>query len=220
MTTTKNSALNEKLSGVDAALSAAKARKAKRAPVAEATGEQVEGATVEAKPERKSRAKLSDEQKVERQTAKDADKAQRKADREVRKTAKVAVRMAGRKPAHMAKVQRAAEKLPVLGDRASDLFNEITAGVSRDQVAALALHLAHFNRVMATSNALATKLEVGMQVTISAGDPRFIGLTGTLSKVQRIRAYVHVDGHKKDIYVFTSDVTPVAASETAVAVNG
>lgn len=206
--------LNDKLSGVDAAIAAAKSRRSKRASDAGETNR----APAE-KAERKPRTKLTDEQKAERTAAKDAEKAQKKAAREARKAAKAAEKAAARKPAHMAKVQRAADRLPSLSERAGSIYNEITANLSRDQVAALALHLTHFNRVMATTNALAVKIEAGMQVTIVGGDPRFVGKTGTVEKAQRIRCYVNVEGFKKPVYLFTSDVSPVEGSQAAAA-NG
>jgi hypothetical protein len=201
------------VSELDEQLAVAKAKKAKKAKVAEESTEaSTEVAEVAATP-KATRPRLTDEQKAERQAAKDAQKAEKKVAREAKREAKLAEKAASRKPAHMAKVARAAAKLPVLADRAAELYNDITSGLSRDQVTALSLHLAHFNRVMATASAASVKLEPGMQVTITGGDPRFVGQTGVVSKAQRIRAYVTVEGFKKDIYVFTSDVTPVAMNQ-------
>lgn len=208
------------VSELDEQLKQAKARKAKKASdEAPAEGEASTSEVSQDAPKTR-RPRLTDEQKAERQSSRDADRAQKKLAREARKAERLAQKAADRKPAHMAKVTRAAAKLPVLADRAAEVYNDITANLSRDQVTALSLHLAHFNRVMATASSGSVKLEPGMQVTITGGDPRFVGKTGVVSKAQRIRAYISVEGFKKDIYVFTSDCTPVDAAGQDVAVNG
>jgi hypothetical protein len=47
---------------------------------------------------------------------------------------------------------------------------------------------------------------VGQVVRITGGDPKFIGLTGALERVQRIRCYVRVPSNGRLVYCFTSDV--------------
>ena len=79
----------------------------------------------------------------------------------------------------------------------------------------LALHLQHFNRVKATERALGQRVVQGTSVRIVAGDPRFIGLSGTVVKAQRIRCYVEVPGIKKPVYLFTSDVEVQSTSAQA-----
>jgi hypothetical protein len=64
-------------------------------------------------------------------------------------------------------------------------------------------------------------LVVGQFVTVTGGDARFIGMTGTLEKVQRIRCYVRIEGQEKPHYCFTSDVevteNPASEIESASA---
>ena len=99
-------------------------------------------------------------------------------------------------------------------------FNEVTTNFSAEQITALALHLQHFNRVKATERALNQKIEAGMSVRIIGGDPKYIGMTGTVSKAQRIRCYVEVPGIKKPVYLFTSDVEPSREAPAATGTDG
>lgn len=202
-TVTNDSNLNNKLSAIDKALAAARARKAAKKPDAEST---------EASP-KTPRGKVDPSTKAADKAAKDADRAARqeklKAEREERRAAKEADRANG-KPAHMKKIATAASKLPALNDAAQILFTDITSNLSREQVAAISLHLQHFNRVRATETALNQKLQVGQQVRILGGDPRFVGKTGTIAKAQRIRCYVDVPGARRSVYLFTSEVEIIA----------
>lgn len=184
---------------IDTALNAAKARKATR------TGSKPAGdkTTVTKRP------RLSDEEKASKQAAKEQERAAKKAQRDADRAAKRAEREAGKSPAHMKKVSAAAAKLTPLSTAAQLLFNEAIANLPSSDLGALANHIAMFNRTKSTERALATKLEVGQQVTIVSGDPRYIGKVGTVHKAQRIRVYVSVDGFKKDAYLFTSDCIPV-----------
>ena len=107
---------------------------------------------------------------------------------------------------HMSKVLKAAEKLPALTVDANAIFTDVTTNFTRAQVAALAEHLMHFNRVQATNRALDKKIAVGDRVTIIGGPAKYLGKTGTISKSQRIRCYVTLDDSDKEAYCFTSDV--------------
>ena len=188
---------------VDAALKAALARKAAKAAGGAKT------AAPSAKPAKA--AKATDAEREAKKAQIEADRKARKEAKEAERAEKLALAQANRKPAHMSKVEKAAERLPRLESTAEHLFTDATANLSRDQVTALALHLQHFNRAQATERALTAKLEVGANVRITGGDPRFIGLTGELSKVQRIRCYCTVPGLDRDVYLFTSDVEVLAA---------
>ena len=210
---TQTDNLNTKLSAIDKALAAAQARKAAK-----------EGMSTEATPVQKTKVKanISNEDKATAKAAaaaaRAARQAQLKADREARKAAKAVDRGAG-KPAHMKKVERAASKLPTLNDQMQLTFNEVTTNFSAEQITALALHLQHFNRVKATERALSQKVEPGTNVRIIGGDPKFIGMTGTVSLARRIRCFVEVPGFKKPVYLFTSDVE-VMASVAATGTDG
>jgi hypothetical protein len=167
------------------------------------------------------RVPLTEEQRKERDAKRESERAERKLQREQARQQKQAEREAAKKPAHMSKVDKAAERLPELRDLGQQMLRDITSNMSRDQVAALAAHLTHFNRTKATERALAQALKAGDRVRITGGDPRFVGTEGVVSKAQRIRCYVEVPGAKRPIYLFTSDVEVLAAeqAEAPAAVN-
>jgi flagellar biosynthesis GTPase FlhF len=202
---------DEKTSKIDAAIAAAKARAAAKAKGETATK------TAETKAEKPARAaakpKLTDEEREARKTKLEAERAERKAAKTAAREKARAEKLAARKPAHMSKVTKAGEKLPQLAGAAQILFGDATANLGRADLASLALHIQHFNRVKATERALDTRIEAGHTVTIVGGDPRFIGKTGTVTKAQRIRCYVEIEGVNKPVYCFTSDVEPLAAAD-------
>lgn len=206
---------NDTISAIDKALAAAKARKAAR----QAGGEIAETPTKPSKGS-KSPSKASGTKPAKEVADKEAARAAREKEREAAKAkrdaereAKKAEKAAAKKPAHMSKVDKAAEKLPALSENASSVFNDAVANLPAAQVAALALHLQHFNRVKATERAMTAKIEEGLEVEIIGGDPRFIGKVGTVVKAGRLRCHVEVEGLDKNVYCFTSDVAPVAAEE-------
>lgn len=181
-------ALETKITEVDKQIAAAKANKAKRVT----------------DPEREA-------QKAAAAAEREAKKAERQAERD-RKAAERANRQV-----HMAKVDRAAQQLPTLSNDASRLFNEITANLSQNDVASLAAHLNHFNRVHATQSSATATLSEGMTVVITGGDPKYIGKTGTVSKAQRIRCYVDIGG-EKPVYLYSAHVRIVESESIAQAV--
>jgi hypothetical protein len=204
---------NKNMSAIDQAIAAAKARKAAKeaangASPSTESSEQV-ASTKKEKPVKEKKEKKSAVDEAARAAKKaqiEADRAARKAKKEAEREAKKAEKAASKKPAHMVKVLKAGEKLPTLDDAALTLFNEATRCLSQAQLAALAMHIQFFNRVKATERALNVRLEEGMAVTIVGGDPRYVGKTGTLNKVQRIRCYVALDDDDREVYCFTSDV--------------
>ena len=208
MDTTNTQALDTKLSAIDKALAAAKARKAMKEGTSTDT---VEIATSV------PRQKQTSEQKAAKLAERAQRQAQLKADREARRAAKASQ---PKGPAHMKKIDRAASKLPSLNGQAQLLFNEATTNFSAEQLTALALHLQHFNRVKATERALGQKIEAGQAVRIIGGDPRFVGMTGTVTKAQRIRCYVSVPGFKRDAYCFTSDVEVCEVAQASTGTHG
>ncbi len=217
-----------KVSELDKALAKVKARKANKdgnttSTTTTASGEKPAKAPKPAKePSAPKRPRLTEEQKAEREAAKAKERAEKKAAREAARAAKKAEREQAKQPAHMRKVQKAAEKLGPIGNEALQLmFNEITANYTAAQVTQLAAHLNHFNRVKATERALNQKIEAGQQVRIVGGDhPQYIGKTGTVTKAQRIRCYVEVEGAKKPVYLFTSNVEPITAANESAAAAG
>jgi hypothetical protein len=243
MTTDKTT----KLSAIDLAIAAAKARKASRVQVDDestpfesapkASKPRAAKAPSEPKPKaapkRAAKATSDDAAKAHRIAERVAAKAEREMkqaqilqEREARKAAREAERAAKaaakpvRKPAHMKKVERAAAMLPRLSDDSQLQVNEIVANFSADQITAIALHLQHHNRVAATQRSVTVSdnLEIGNTVRIIGGDPRYIGMTGTVDTVRRIRCFVNVPGVRKPVYCFIADVEQVADAAEAVAV--
>ena len=212
---------DQNVSQIDKAIAAAQARKAAKAGGAPGEAKAPKEPKAAAEPKR---PRLTEEEKAAKVAQRDAERAERKANRDAARTAKLAERAANKQPAHMRKVQKAAEKLAPLDQAALLLFNEATTNLPAAELATLALHIQHFNRVQSTGRALNQKIEAGNTVTIIGGDPRFIGKTGPVSKAQRIRCYVKIEGFAKDVYLFTSDVAPVEvpaseSTETAEAAS-
>jgi ATPase subunit of ABC transporter with duplicated ATPase domains len=218
-----------KLSAIDRALAAAKARKAAKGHDASDPVPTPKAKVSKAVAKERQVDEVASQQKAavaaERAAAKAAKLAQLEEERTARRTARAATAAAkaearaaassSRTPAHMKKVTKAAEKLPAMTSTTAALFGEATANLSRDQVAALALHLQHYNRAAATMRAATAKLENGDEVRIVGGDPRFIGMRGKVDRAQRIRCYVEVPGVRKPVYLFTSDVERVEAEAVA-----
>jgi len=204
-----------KLSAIDRALAAAKARKEAKDPGVDAAPK-----ATPSKPKAQMQESIDKTAaKLAKDAAREARQAQIKVDREARRAAKAAEKNTG-KPAHMKKIDRAASKLPTLNDQMQLTFNEVTTNYSAEQITALALHLQHFNRVKATERALSQKVEAGASIRIIGGDPKYIGMMGTVAKAQRIRCFVDVPGFKKPVYLFTSDVEVVVEAVPATGTDG
>lgn len=219
------------MSKIDAAIAAAKQRKAGRAAsegnpdsgkaVTEATKKEKVEMTPEekeAKEAEKAAAKAKKDaeraaKKQEKQAARDAKKAERDEKRAAKKATKEAEK-AQRKP-HTSKLDKARAKLPELTNAASNFLTDIVnRELSSVELIALAQHIDFEARSRQTVKALTAKLEAGQVVRITGGkDTRAIGKLGTLSKVQRIRCYVEVPGIKRPVYLFTSDVASVTDEE-------
>ena len=195
---------DDRVDAVDAAIAAALSRKAAKA-----------SATPKAPAEPK-RPRLSDEEKKARSEKLEAARAERKVARDAARAEKLAARASTTRPAHLAKVQAAAQKLGSLSPDAQLIFNDATTNLSAAELTVLAGHIAHFNRENSTLRALDSKLEAGQRVTVTGGDPRYIGQTGAVSKVARIRCYVQLDGVEKVGYFFTSDLVPLATEAVEV----
>lgn len=201
-----DSTLDSKLSAIDKALAAAKARKAMK-DSQNAPQDAAEKNTTKVVTDNVVKAAKNAERDATRESA----RAQRTKEREARRAAK-ATDLANKKPAHMKKIASAAAKLPTLSQSAQILFSDITSNLPNDQVIAVALHLQHFNRTKATERALGQRVTAGQQVRITAGDPRYVGKTGTIARAQRIRCYVTIPGIKREVYLFTSDVEIVESA--------
>lgn len=202
---TETTTSDQSISAIDAAINASTQRRlAKAASGVAASPKEPKAPKAPSEPKR---PRLTDEDRAARLAQLTADRADRKATRETARSEKLAARLASRSPAHMKKVNKAAANLGELSDTAQELFDSAVANLPASQVSVLAAHLTHHNRAVATERALSQKVEAGQSVTIVGGDPRFIGLSGTVFKAQRIRCYVTVEGQAKPVYLFTSDVS-------------
>lgn len=124
-------------------------------------------------------------------------------------------------PAHMSKVDKVANLLPQLSTDASVLFTAANNMASAD-ICALVAHLNIAIRkrgIVSSASSTSGKLSVGDQVRIrsSQTNPRFIGMTGTVAKVQRIRCYVRLEGRDKDDYFFITDCEQVGSPSALAA---
>jgi hypothetical protein len=209
---TKKKLTDQNMSEIDQAIQKAKDRKATKSGMAGAPATATTKAPKAEKPEAPKKARVTDEEKAQRLVARDAERAERKTARDAARAEKLAARTANRSPAHMKKVQKAAERLAPLSDAASLIFNEATTNLTAADLTNLALHVQHFNRVKATERALGQKIEAGQTVTVIGGDSRYIGKTGIVAKAQRIRCYVDIAGFSKPAYLFTSDVSVDASA--------
>ena len=236
-----------KLSAIEKALAAAKARKAAK----EAAGLTEETPAPKAKKEPKPKAEkptkptkapkaakepkaktvdpTKEAAKAERLAAKaakmaelEAQRAERKAAREAKKAEREATRAAAKSTpgsAHMKKVEKARAKLLPLSSEAELLYTEIIGNFGGPMVAAIAEHLKLHVRMSATKRATeGAALPVGTTVRIIGGEAKYLNKVGTVVKSQKLRSFVKVDGVRKDVYVFTADLKVVDEAQLAVAV--
>lgn len=233
-----------KLSAIEKALAAAKARKAAK----EAAGLTEETPAPKAKKEPKPKAEkptkapkaakepkaktvdpTKEAAKAERLAAKaakmaelEAQRAERKAAREAKKVEREATRAAAKSApgsAHMKKVEKARAKLLPLSSEAELLYSEIIGNFGGPMVNAIAEHLKLHVRMSATKRATeGAALPIGTTVRIINGDAKYLNMVGTVVKSQKLRSFVKVEGVRKDVYVFTADLKVVANADLAVAV--
>lgn len=200
----------ERMKKIDAALARAKAQKEAAGANQGNPGESIEDRTKRLAAERTQRQEEKDKdreaRRQERQAELDKQRAERKQARDQKREARLA-ELAQRKPAHLSKVEKAAANLPPMNEETQAVF-DAASKLNRTDIEILASHLSFEARKNATLQATSANLKVGMQVTVIGGQARFIGQTGTVTKVQRIRCFVQLDEMGKEIYLFTSDVAP------------
>jgi len=196
-----------KLSAIDRALAAAKARKAAK----EAAGILQEQTPVAPKapraedPEKAAARRLRAAAKEAKHAQLEAERAERRAAREARKAERVATPKA-KGPAHMKKVERALSKLPPLNESAKAEFEAMTSNYGIYELEKFAAHLQLFSRTQKTLRAAdLQKLPLGASVTITGGDLRYVGMQGKVVHSQKLRAKVAVDGVKKPVYIYTGE---------------
>jgi hypothetical protein len=181
------------LDKIDAVIAAARARKA--------AGEAPSGAVVATDVVEKT-PRISAEERLAKKAEIENDRSRRRAER---------AEKSAQKQVHMKKIDNARSKLPQLSSYSQTVFDELIVNLPAEQLTALALHLQHHNRLKATQRAVSTTIELGHEVKIIGGDPKFIGKVGTITEVRRIRCFVSVPGVKKPVYCFTSDVEVIPA---------
>jgi hypothetical protein len=118
-----------------------------------------------------------------------------------------------RKPAHLAKIEKFEAQLPPVSDDAAIVLSHLV-GLSTTDINIVIAHATAALRKRSVLASSAKSVEVGQPVRIvSHQDSRYIGLVGTVSQVQRIRAYVDTtDG--REVYCFISDLEPADATTT------
>lgn len=177
----------------------------------------------EVKPTDEVKAAAKAVRDAERAVKRDAAAVERAARKEAsaeRKAAKAAVReakVAAKAPAHMKKVDRARSKLPVMDTATTLAFTEAVGSLGALQLTVLAQHLELHNRASATLRAnTIPPLEVGQTVTITGGDPKFVGMIGVVEEANRLRAKINVPGQKKLVYIFNGEAESLSAALIAV----
>lgn len=220
------------LSAIERALAAAKARKAARdahyTAIAEADptmskAKQIKMMKAEILDnlndvDPREKAKPTDEAREAARAKIEADRAARKAEREAAKAAKAAARKTA---PHTSKVERALSKLPTMSEDAKVLLNAVMAKcLSSVDMEALAQHLSVHARAERTASSIATDYEsyvVGAAVEVIGGEAKYIGMTGTLVVVNRLRVQVKVPWQERPLYLYRADVklVPAAAAEEA-----
>lgn len=212
---TTNQNLDTKLSAIDKALAAAKARKALK----DSMGGKVDSTTPKAQVAKKSESvapsKKDESTKQAREVARAVKQAELKKQREERAEARNKARSERSRnrnnpsgqPAHMKKIEKAAAALPRISEATRKALDEITSTITGVELESLALHIQHYNRVQQTKRALkGASFEPGDEVRVVSGAAKYIGKTGVIDRAQRIRCFVRVHGASKPVYLFTSDV--------------
>lgn len=210
---------NVNISAIDSALIAAKARKAMRDSlkdsstaddVVKVTKKRSSDQSVKAADDAQKRVQ-KDLQKVERELARQVREVDRAAARVQREALKASAKV-GKAPSHMKKVERALSKLPVINADVQLILSEAIGSLSAQQLDALAQHISHHNRAAATMAAMkSVVLRIGDTVRITAGEPKFIGMTGIVVKSRQLRAKIQVPGIEKLVYIFTGQAELVSA---------
>lgn len=142
--------------------------------------------------------------KKERDDKREKEKTERIAKREAAKAAKAA--KPGREvPAHMAKVTAFRNTLPT-PNADVEMVLKAAEELSTGDLCILASWISVKARERATLNASSTKVSIGDKVRIISGNTKFIGKVGEVTRCQRIRLFVTVEGFSKEVYLFNSDV--------------
>ena len=173
--------------------------------------------------------------KAQGQGAKKQGQATAKQEKPAKKPREKKERPARETPAHMPKVEKQAASLPQMSQDVQTL-HAAAINLSTADILAFVAHLNIAVRRRGVQQAAALnaqskdnpskQLVPGARVKIvTSQNTRFIGLEGTVTKVQRIRCYVALDGREYSVkedgkgnkftgdYFFTSDVVQTSASQ-------
>lgn len=185
-----------KLSAIDRALAAAKARKAaKDKQEVDASGAE------QARPSREERALQRAQREEEFRKAREERRNRREQEKSEKK-----YRAPTGLPTHMKKVNNAKAKLPKMDATVSEAFNDLTRRFDVTQLTALSMHIQLHNREALTlKSTKSPPLKLGTTVRITGGDPKFVGLVGQVVHSQRLRARVKVPGLKYEVYVYSCE---------------
>jgi hypothetical protein len=209
---TQDNASN-KISAIDRALAAAKARKAANKAQGGEDSPKEAGPT----PDKAAAKAAREAERAQKAELRAAEAQKRAEDRAARKAAKAAASGAERPTAHMKKVERARSKCLPLGSEAERVYGDVTANLSAGQITALAQHLLVHVRATQTLRALkATQAPVGSVVRITGGDPRYIGAVGTVVHSQKLRTAVQIAGVRRPVYIYTGESEPAESKAAAV----
>lgn len=136
-------------------------------------------------------------------------------------------------PAHLAKVDKVAASLPSLNEDGNTVVTAAKNLATADICAVVAHLQVEIRRrgitAVAQGAARGEKLKEGTRIKVIAcqHNPRLIGMTGTVTKVQRVRAYAKLDnktykekpdGRTGD-YFFLSDLKVLGVSQAGQGVN-
>lgn len=157
----------------------------------------------------------------------DADKAQQDAQTAEERSQKAAERAAAkeakakneRQPNYLVKIEKLRSRLPEVTEQVKNIAEQFSCHDFTDaDLTALGAYLGFEQRrrgILASANPPAT-VAVGDTVRITnCVNRKFIGLTGTVEKVRRIRAFVRVEGFNVPAYTFVSDLQVVSSVSDA-----
>jgi hypothetical protein len=114
-------------------------------------------------------------------------------------------------PRHNTKLQKAAEKLPLLNELTQQLLTTVMGSFSCNDILSLIAHLTHYVRTTKTiSSRDMTPINEGTEVKIicsSIDAMHLVGKFGVVTSMQSIHAMVQVED--KEYYLFLSDLAPI-----------
>lgn len=167
----------------------------------------------------RGRPALTPEQRAERVTAAAALKAEKAAAKLAKQELRLAAAEQKRaerasappRPPRVSKLDRAADRLPVLSEGASGFINSLDVG---DYLSVIK-HLQFKLRTTATVDNTQVGLKAGQVVRILGGNHKFVGQLGTITKARRVRCYVTPVGSERELYLLTGEVEAVETQTVA-----